>query len=148
MKAPIIIFSFVLLTCHMVLAFPDQFAAKFDEFQGINWEEAMARLDNFSIQLKQEPTSTIGVFIVYGGHRGRRGEAQAWGRCLKDYMVNRRGVSADRIIVVNGGYLDTPTVEVWLSMRKDYVPRPTFQSSKDVRFRKGKIKNWRSLCNI
>jgi hypothetical protein len=147
MKTLIVVLGFVLLTCPLALASPDEFALKFDEFQVANWEEVMARLDNFDITLKNEPGSN-GVFIVYGGHRGRRGEAQAWGRCLKDYMVNRRGISADRIAVVNGGYLDTPTIEVWVSKKKGYIPRPSFTSIKNVKFRKGKIKSWRSLCNI
>jgi len=145
-KAPILIFSFVLLVCHVALGLPDTYSRKLDEFKGANWEEAMARLDNFDIALKQEPTS-IGVLIVYGGRRGRRGEAQAWRRCLKDYMVNRRGIRADRIVVVNGGYLDISTVELWQSVSKEHIPMPGY-TSKNVRFRRGKIKNWRSLCNI
>ncbi len=146
-KSPILIFSFVLLLNHVALALPDTYSRKFDEFQGGNWEVAMARLDNFDTALKQEPSS-IGVLIVYGGRRGRRGEAQAWRRCLKDYMVNRRGISAERIVVVNGGYLDIPTVELWQSVSKEHIPEPTHIGSKAVRFRKGKIKNWRNLCNI
>ncbi len=147
MKAPILVLSFVLLICHVALALPDTYSRKFDEFKGANWEEAMARLDNFNIALKQEPTS-IGVLIVYGGRHGRRDEAQAWGRCLKDYMVNRRGISTERIVVVNGGYLDIPMVELWQSVSKEHIPSPTFRGSKSVRFRRGNIKNWRSLCNI
>jgi len=147
-KVPVLILSFVLLACNVALAAPDTYSRKFDEFYGANWEDTMARLDNFDIALKHEPNS-IGVFIVYGGRRGRRGEAQAWGKCLKDYMVNRRGVGAVRIVVVDGGYRDSLTVEVWQSVSKEYIPTPApTVDPKDVKFRRGRIKSWRSLCNI
>lgn len=147
-KALGVTLSFVLLISNVALASPDTRSRKFDEFHGANWEEAMARLDNFDIALKNEPSS-IGVLIIYGGRRGSRGEAQSWGKCLKDYMVNRRGLNAEKIVVVNGGYRDSLTVEAWQLVSKAYIPTPTpTVDPKDVRFRKSKIKNWRSLCNI
>jgi hypothetical protein len=122
----------------------------FDTFKDSNWEEAMARLDNFAIQLQNEPNAT-GVVIVYGGQRRRRGEPQAWSNCIKDYLVNRRGLNADRIIVMNGGYRESVTAEMWTTFRKGYnpliKPSPTIKA-KDVIYGKGKIKRWRSLCNI
>jgi hypothetical protein len=147
-KAPFLTLSVVLLVCTAALASSDTRSRKFDEFSGANWEDAMARLDNFYIALKNEPSS-IGVFILYGGRRSRRNEAQAWGHCLKDYIVNRRGINANRIVIVNGGYRDSLTVEVWQSVSKKYIPTPTpAVDERDVRFRKGKIRRWRSLCNI
>ena len=145
---PILILSLLLAICQVTLASPDSRSRKFDEFYGANWENAMARLDNFDIALKNEPSS-IGVFIIYGGRRGKRDEAQAWGKCLRDYIVNRRGINADRIVVVDGGYRDSLTVEVWQSVSKEYIPAPApTVEPKGVKFRRGKIKNWRSLCNI
>ena len=122
----------------------------FDVFEGVAWEDAMARLDNFAIQLQSQPNTT-GVVIVYGGQGRRRGEPQAWSNCIKDYLVNRRGIGANRIVMINGGYRESLTAEMWATLRKGYnplvTPSPTIKA-KDVRFRKGKIKKWRSLCNI
>ncbi len=147
-KASILVLSLGLLICDVGFASPDRYARKIDEFYGTDWEAAMARLDNFDIVLKNEPSS-IGVFIVYGGQRRRRGEARAWGKCLKDYMVNRRGINADSIVVLDGGYRDSLTVELWQSVSKEYIPTPApTVDQKDVKFRRGKTKNWRGLCNI
>ena len=44
---------------------------KFDEFGDINCEDEMARLDNFAIQLQNEPC-TKGVIIFYGGRTFQR----------------------------------------------------------------------------
>jgi len=41
---------------------------QFDEFGDINCEDEMARLDNFAIQLQNEPAAK-GVMIFYGGRR-------------------------------------------------------------------------------
>jgi hypothetical protein len=122
----------------------------FDTFEGANWEEAMARLDNFAIQLQREPSAT-GVILVYGGQHRQRGEPQAWSNCLRDYLVNRRGISAGRIVMIDGGYRESLTAEMWTTFRKGYrpliQPTPTIKA-KDVRYTKGKIKKWRRLCNI
>ena len=66
---------------------------KFDEFGDINCEDEMARLDNFAIQLQQEP-SWRGYIIFYGGRRFRGrlprvGEAAARAGRMKPYLVNR-----------------------------------------------------------
>src|SRR2546429_4627382 len=83
---------------------------KFDEFGDIKCEDEMARLDNFAIQLQREPKAR-GVIIFYGGKifRGklpRRGDAAARAARLKPYLVNRRGIPATQVIVIDGGYAE------------------------------------------
>ena len=139
--------SFILLTGRPGSAI-DEKARLVDKLSNANWEEAMARMDAYAIQFQNEAGS-IGVIIVYGGQQGRRGEAQAWSKCLKDYMVNRRGLSDGRIVLMDGGYREALTAELWLSGGKAYMPTPSpTVDAKKVKFRKGKVKNWRSLCNI
>lgn len=117
---------------------------KLDEFYGSNWESAMARLDNLALDMQDNPTE-IGVIIVYGGQHGRRGEAQAWGACVKGYLVGRRGIEANRIVMINGGYREELTVELW-ETDKDHIPNAEPHiKPKDVKFRRGKIK---SLCAV
>ena len=86
---------------------------KIDEYGNIRFNDEKARLDNYAIELQNDPTAT-GQIICYGGRRGRTGEAQR--RCdrAKDYLVNTRGISADRIQTVDGGYKEELTVELWI----------------------------------
>ena len=91
---------------------------QFDEFGDINCEDEMARLDNFAIQLQNEP-NTKGVMIFYGGRRFRgrlpkRGEAAARAARLKPYLVERRGIPSERVIVIDGGYAEEWHVELWV----------------------------------
>src|SRR5437870_483081 len=76
----------------------------FDTMGDVNCESEMARLDNFAVQLLEGP-ATRGVIIFYGGvrFRGRlpkRGEAAARAARMKPYLVQRRGVPANRVVVI------------------------------------------------
>jgi hypothetical protein len=118
---------------------------KFDEFYGSNWESAMARLDDFALEMRNNP-QTIGVLIVYGAQRSRRGEARAWRDCLKNYLVSRRGIESNRIAMINGGYREDLTVELWETGDRKHIPNPQPQvKPKDVRFTKGKVLH---LCEL
>jgi PKD domain len=86
---------------------------KIDEYGNIRFNDEKARLDNFAIELQNDPTSQ-GYLICYGGQTGRTGEAQA--RCdrAKNYLVSTRGIDASRVVTVDGGYREALTVELWV----------------------------------
>jgi hypothetical protein len=88
-------------------------ARKIDEYGNIRFNDEKARLDNFAIELQNDPTAQ-GYLICYGGRRGRAGEAQA--RCdrAKNYLTTTRGIDASRIVTVDGGYREDLTVELWV----------------------------------
>lgn len=121
---------------------------KFDEFTGPNWESAMAHLDNFAVNLQNEPTA-LGVLIVYGGQRRRPLEAKAWSSCLKDYLLKRRGLDSGRVRFLQGGYRDQLAVELWMVPAGQQTPAatPTIKSSQ-VKFSGRRITKWRSLCAL
>ena len=83
---------------------------KFDEYGNIRFNDEKARLDNYAIQLQNDPTST-GTIIVYGTCAG---EAQQRGDRAKEYLVNTRGIEAGRITVVDGGCRSDLTVQLWV----------------------------------
>jgi hypothetical protein len=85
-------------------------ARKFDEYGNIRFNDEKARLDNYAIQLQNEPGST-GTIIVYGSCEG---EAQQRGDRARDYLVNTRGIEAGRITVVDGGCRADLTVQLWI----------------------------------
>jgi hypothetical protein len=86
---------------------------KIDEYGNIRFNDEKARLDNYAIELQNDPTAQ-GYLICYGGRRGRTGEAQR--RCdrAKDYLTATRGIDASRIVTVDGGYREDLTVELWI----------------------------------
>jgi len=83
---------------------------RFDEYGNIRFNDEKARLDNYAIQLQNEPGSTATI-ITYGTCAG---EGQARGERAKQYLVNTRGIEASRITVVDGGCRADLTVQLWV----------------------------------
>ena len=105
-------------------------ARKLDEYGNVRFNDEKARLDNFAIALQNEPNAQ-GHIIAYGGRRGRAGEAQARADRAKDYLVNQRGIAADRIVTLDGGYREDLTVELWIVPQGATAPAasPTVDAS-------------------
>jgi hypothetical protein len=129
------------------------FTLRFDEFGDLKCEDEMARLDNFAIQLQSEPQFK-GVIIFYGGQtfRGRlpkRGEAEARAARLKPYLVERRGIPAARVTVVNGGYRETWQATLWIVPSQFGTPGgySTVPAEK-IKFLKGKVNPRDYRCGI
>jgi hypothetical protein len=123
----------------------------FDEYGRICWEDEKARLDNFAIQLQNTDRTTLGHIIVYDGKRACRGEAVARAIRAKKYLVEYRGVPAERIVWRWGGYVNeliTTLVihpsgaEIWAflpSLSRDEV---TFVGNCDRKVRFVKCPKW------
>jgi len=109
------------------------------------WESNMAMLDGFSYELQNE-TRPIGYIIVYGARRGRRGEVQRRINCMKNYMLQRRGIPANQITIVHGGYREHSVMEMWIVPQGERLPAATpAVKPKDVRLRRGRI---RYTCEV
>ncbi len=125
----------------------------FDEFGDITCEDEMARLDNFAVQLQNEPTAK-GLIIFYGGRRFRgrlpkRGEAVARASRMKPYLVERRGIPANQVIVIDGGYSEEWHVVLWIVPAGASLPTPQPSiTSKAIKFRKGKVNPRDYRCRI
>jgi hypothetical protein len=83
---------------------------KFDEYGNIRFNDEKARLDNFAIQLQNEPGAQ-GYIYGYGSCGS---EGQERGKRAKDYLVNTRGIDAGRLVVVDGGCKPELKVELWI----------------------------------
>jgi hypothetical protein len=81
----------------------------FDQYNDLRFNDEKARLDNFAIQLQQEPGST-GYYAIWGSCEG---EGQRRADRAVDYLVNTRGIDASRIrTVVDPNCRETLTVEL------------------------------------
>jgi hypothetical protein len=125
----------------------------FDTFGDVKCEDEMARLDNLAVQLQNDPQARAAI-MFYGGKtfRGklpRRGEAAARASRLISYLVERRGIAANRLILMDGGYHNEWQVQLWivppgagLPLREPMVP------VNEIKFRKGKASAREYQCEI
>lgn len=88
-------------------------ARKFDEFGDIMYSDLMARLDNFAIDLQNQP-DTRGFIIIYRTRRDLPGLNHSLAMRMKDYLVNQRGISRERLVNVDGGIAENLTQELWI----------------------------------
>lgn len=99
-------------TCTVQFPVPVQ-CRKFDEFPSIAYNDEKARLDNYAIELQNDPTA-IAYVIVYPGQRGGPGDVQKRTTRIVDYVVNSRGINGQRIVTLVGPSRDDLLVELWL----------------------------------
>ncbi len=97
-------------SCSTTITAPPAGPRKFDEYGDIRFNDEKARLDNYAIQLQNEPGSQ-GYIIAYGNCAGA---AQARADRAKDYLVNTRGIDAGRLVTIDGGCRSDLTVELWV----------------------------------
>ena len=88
-------------------------ARKFDEFGDQELSSIAARLDNFAIQLQNEPQMKAFV-IAYRSHRDLPGLSSSLAAWLRNYLIQNRRFAADRIIAIDGGAAGCIAQELWL----------------------------------
>ena len=84
-----------------------------DSFGEIQWSDLIARLDNFAIELQNDPAAR-GVIAVYPAGGKFPGWPLRRGRDALYYLVTTRGLEASRLSIVNGKLGDSPTFELWV----------------------------------
>jgi hypothetical protein len=97
-------------------------ARSVDTYGDINCEDAMARLDNFAIELSNEPDARGHIFVYAGRKLPGRTFPHLWWPQL---YLTERGIAADRIVVARGDDRDELTVELWIVPKHSPPPRPT-----------------------
>ena len=109
--------------CAVSIPVPKAASRRFDEFPDITRNDEKARLDNFVIELQNDPTATAYV-IVYPGKSSKRGEVQQHAARVVDYAVNSRGLDQHRIVTLVGPVRDELSVELWVTPQGATPPNP------------------------
>ncbi|HEX5833816.1 MAG TPA: hypothetical protein VFY34_08180, partial [Pyrinomonadaceae bacterium] len=99
-------------------------AREFDECENCTYDDQKARLDNLAVELQHDPTTT-GYIIAYGGRTSPIGQVELLMTRARSYLVNERAIDGSRLVIVNGGFRETDTVELWLVPRGAAAPRAT-----------------------
>lgn len=99
-------------------------AREFDECNNCTFDDQKARLDNLAVELQNDPSAHAHI-IVYGGKTSPIGQVDRLMTRARDYLVNERGIDNSRIVVVNGGFRESDTVELWVVPTGAAAPRAT-----------------------
>ncbi len=99
-------------------------AREFDECNNCTFDDQKARLDNLAVELQNDP-STRGYILAYGGRMSPIGQVEKLMSRARDYLVTQRGIDASRLVVVNGGFREADSVELWIVPSGAAAPQPT-----------------------
>ena len=109
--------------CAVAIPLPKPSNRKFDEFPDISRNDEKARLDNFGIELQNDPTATAYV-IVYPGRSSKSSDVKHHSSRIIDYLVNSRGLDQRRIRTLVGPVRDELFVELWITPQGATPPNP------------------------
>ena len=99
-------------------------AREFDECNNCTFDDQKARLDNLAVELQNDPSSSAHI-IVYGGRTSPIGQIDKLMTRARDYLTNERGIDGSRIVIVNGGFREADSVELWVVPTGAALPRAT-----------------------
>ena len=99
-------------------------AQEFDECNSCSLDDQKARLDNLAIELQNDP-STRAYILAYGGRMSPINQVEKLMSRVRDYLVTKRGIDASRLEVINGGFREEDSVELWIVPSGASAPRPT-----------------------
>lgn len=103
---------------------------KFDQFGQVGHCDGTARLDNFAIQLQNQPTAR-GAIITYAPEGDGYGTGKRVLAMLTDYLVNR-GLAENRIKTIYGGRNSDKhhsETELWIVPKGAPLPKPAKRES-------------------
>jgi hypothetical protein len=105
---------------------------KFDDYGDMAFSEEVKLLDYFASRLREPETDLIGYIVVYAGQRARFCEADLRATQARRYLVNQRGIKSEKIVVINGGYREKLTVELYVgtATSSPLIIMPTIRPSK------------------
>jgi len=97
---------------------PGDNARKVDEFGKTGWCDVQAHLDNFAVELQNEPNAK-GYIIV---HRSYDDKAvvtmnKVMAGFAQDYLVKSRGIDPSRIVTINGPRQEDLSVELLVGQK-------------------------------
>lgn len=99
-------------------------AREFDECNSCSFDDQKARLDNLAVELQNDP-STRAYILAYGGRMSPLGQVEKLMNRSRDYLITQRGIDDSRIVVVNGGFREEDSVELWIVPSGAAPPKPT-----------------------
>jgi hypothetical protein len=112
-----VVAAVLLLTCHegrpAFAQAADRAARLLDEYGDVNYEDELARLDNFANELQAEPSSQAHI-VVYRGRRDLPGLIHRRGLRARHYLIDQRGIDPGHVVIVEGGVTTCLSVELWL----------------------------------
>lgn len=117
-------------SCSFIIEHWDLSPKKFDSYGALPRNKEAMRLNSYAVELQNQPGAQA-YLLAYGGRRGRAGEAVKLAARSQKYLVESRGINAERVVTLNAGYREKLTIDLWIVPTgfNRPVPTPTLDPS-------------------
>jgi hypothetical protein len=99
-------------------------AHKIAEYGTLPLKAEQAKLDDFFLEFYNSSETRVYIY-AYGGRASRPGDARKAAERAKSYLVGKRELDAASVTIVDGGYREEPTIELWIVPNIAEAPEPT-----------------------
>jgi hypothetical protein len=89
-------------------------ARRLDGYGDLTFEVEKEHLAGFARELRRAPDAQ-GYIIVYGGRCSADAAALERAERAKEWLIDRHGIDASRIVVIDGGYRETHSTEIFIA---------------------------------
>lgn len=116
-------------------------STKIEEYGDVGFDVEQNYLDLLAQRLRDDPGAMPWI-IAYAGRAAYENEAIERAEQAKRYLVEKHGIEPGRVVVLDGGFREVRTVELWLAEQgalNDPFATPTLKRNQ-VQIQKGKRK--------
>ena len=113
--------------CFPTLDESTQRSIAFDEFRFRSVDDTLARLDNYVIALSNPMSGQNdwkGYVIIYKGKRTSAATSRRYREAITQHLFRRRAQSREQIEIVDGGYTEVGSIELFMMTRELSPPEP------------------------
>src|SRR5215211_2264684 len=127
----VMLVSLILFSWLAVFSQVKKTAVKFDEFFNFPSEQFYSvfydRTGRFSERMEREPASSKAVIIFYNQRKGKYplNGGSEWSNWARSSLNISREIPVERVVVIDGGYREFPTLEFWIVPEGAEMPKPT-----------------------
>lgn len=100
-------------SCSLIIEHWDLSPKKFDSYGALPRKKEAMRLNAYAVELQKQP-GTQAYLLAYGGRRGSAGEALKLATRSQKYLVESRGIDAERIVTLDAGYREKLMIDLWI----------------------------------
>lgn len=99
-------------------------ATEFDSLAFRVFDDDKSRLDNFAVELQNNPDQK-GYIIIYQGTAKNSPKSDKMAKRTNEYLVKTRGIEQNRLTIVQGGTREATIGDMWLIPPGANLPVPT-----------------------
>lgn len=126
------IFLVTILFCNFVFSQKAPAAKKFDEFADYPAEEGSPLYDRttrFGERIKKEAKTQKAIIIFYNQRKvtypGEAASGKNWAEKASNILKYNYEMKEERIVLIDGGYREFPSLEFWIAPQDAEIPEPT-----------------------